>query len=169
MNDAISVPIFDPIKHQILLGIGAFALLFGLSLLVAVRDKANRVNQTTLQVILAQVIILPSSAYVMIWAHQHPEYLNDRPDAYLYDMRLFLPLVAVFEVLVVAYVIRSRQSPVVKALRLMKRAHELLAEGRVEEADAAYAEGRSILDRKCKRHSRGRDGPRGSISDDACD
>ncbi len=33
----------------------------------------------------------------------------------------------------------------------MERANRLLAKGRVEEADAAYAEGRWILDHKCSR------------------
>lgn len=152
MNGSLLPAEIDLIEDSPCLGLAAFGLLFGISFLVAVLGGGKRVNQSALQFILAQLIFVPLATWATLWCYQHPERLAATPDAWQYDLRIYWPFLAIFDAIVITWFIRSRWSWSARALRLLERANRLLAEGRFEEAEAAYAEGRWILDRQCKRH-----------------
>jgi hypothetical protein len=114
-------------------------------------DKTQRINQPMFQLVLSQLIFVPLTVYLTVWCYQHPERLDGNPDAVFADMRRYWPFFALFEIGGIVWFIRMRWSWNAKALRMMKRAHLLLAQGRTAEADAAYAEGLWILNHKCGR------------------
>jgi hypothetical protein len=142
---------FDPLEHSVFLGATAFGVFFATVFLVGAFDRKQRVNQPLFQFVLAQLIFVPFTVYVTIWCYRHPERLENNPNAMFADMRRLWPLFALFELGVIVWLIRMRWSWSARALRLMKLCLRLQAEGRFEEADAAYAKGRWILDHKCKR------------------
>jgi hypothetical protein len=150
MNDRVGSADFDPTQGWV--GMGLFALLFAVSFLVAVVDKGKRIRQSTLQFLLAQLIFVPFAVYLTLWCYQNPERLARDPESSSYDMRRYWPFFALFEAGVLIWFARIqwRNRWARKALHRMQRAQRLLAEGRVEEADAAYAQGRWILDNHCR-------------------
>jgi hypothetical protein len=149
---AVLMAEFDLIEDFAWLAGGGLALLFGLSFVVAALDRRGRVNQSTLQLVLAQLLLAPLGLYTALWCYRHPERAAAQPLPFLWDARVCLACLALFEVLVIVYFVRLRRSRGARALRLMKRAHRLLAEGKVGEADAVYAEGRRLLDRDGRRN-----------------
>jgi hypothetical protein len=149
---AVLMAEFDLIEDFAWVEGGAFALLFGLSFVVAVVDRKERIDLSTLQVVLAQLLFVPLGLYTTLWCYRHPERAAAQPLPFLWDARVCLACLALFEALVIAYFVRLRRSRGATALRLMTRAQRLLAEGKVEEADAVYAEGRRLLDRDGRRN-----------------
>ena len=141
----------DLIRDSPLIGLAAFGMYFALLFLVGTLDREKRVQQPLLHLILMQVVFVPVVAWMTWWCYRHPDRLNI-PDGWEYDLRLFWPLLAVYDIALIAMYLRRRWwNWGARANRLMERAHRLLAQGRVEEADAAYAKGRWILDHKCGR------------------
>jgi hypothetical protein len=144
----------DPLEHRMLIGISLLALLFGVSFVVAVIDKGKRIDQSVLQIILAHVIYVPLEVYYTLWCYRHPERLAALPDAWMYDMRIGWPWFAILDVILLAWFARQcfkiRFGWPATAVRHLQRAHELLSQGKIAEADAAYEKGRWILEHKCK-------------------
>ena len=96
-------------------------------------------------------MFVPVVAWMTWWCYRHSDRLNI-PDGWQYDLRRFWPLLAVYDIALIAMYLRRRWwNWGARANRLMEQAHRLLAQGRVEEADAAYTKGRWILDHKCGR------------------
>jgi hypothetical protein len=101
-----------------------------------------------LGIVLGHLILGPLGIYIMYQDFTHPE----RWGTWYRNPYYAIPYWILMESIILGILICSWQQERhgEKARRLMKRAHQLLAEGRIEEADAAYAEGRWILDHKCK-------------------
>jgi hypothetical protein len=98
----------DPIDDFAWLAGGGFALLFGLSFVVAALDTRGRVNQSTLQVVLAQLILGPLALYAMIYSYQHPERVAAQPLPCLWDIRVCFASLAICEAATIFYFLRRR-------------------------------------------------------------
>jgi hypothetical protein len=135
----------DPIRLSPFIGVAVFVLYFIAAGIVTV-IHGRPLDTGTLCFICWHLTFLPAAVLLTVWCYQHPERLDGNPDAVFDDMRKFWPMVAVFEVVLVSLFVRGRRQPGVRAKALMEKAHRLLAEGKLKEADAAYAEGQRLLD-----------------------
>jgi hypothetical protein len=130
---------------------GLLVFFFAVCVVFVAQEGEKRMSLPVFQFLLVQLVFVPVLALVTLWCYQHPERLDNDPEALFSDMRWAWPWLAALDVLLIAAFVRARWwTPGARALRLMKRAQRLLAEGRLQEADAAYAKGRWILDHKCR-------------------
>jgi hypothetical protein len=141
---------FDIHRDSPWIGIAAFALFFGASLIFAVKG-GGQWNLGKFQFWLAQAVFVPLFALLTLCCYAHPEQLDNNPDGWMSDLRPIWPVAAIADICLVAWVLSEKQDHAAQALQYMRIANQLLAEGKIEEADAAYAKGQWILENKCKR------------------
>lgn len=151
MNHFVSLQGFDICRDSPWIGGAAFILFFGASLVFAIAG-GGQWNLGKFQFYLAHVIFVPIAVFLTMWCYQHPEQIDNNPDGWMSDMRMVWPLFAIGDLFLIVLFMKSGGGEhAAEAMEWFHRANSLRAAGRYEEADAAYANGRWILDHKCKR------------------
>ena len=145
---------FNIVRDFPVLAIGSFVLYFGIGTVICARMGKN-CDVHAVRFYLFHAIFVPIAIFATAWCYQHPEQFRNDPDTWMTDLRPVWPIFAVIDLCFIAKFLSSKKEREAmvygeQAADYMRVANQLLAEGRIEEADAAYAKGRWLLD-KCKR------------------
>jgi hypothetical protein len=138
----------DPIEHHVRIGVGMLVVMW---LGAAVICGIYELNPNIAWGWAMQIVFMPVMAWVIWWCYAHPERVAAHPDGWMYDVRILSVMWVGLEVLIICLFNAGKFGPGPKALHWMKEANRLLAEGKIQEADAAYLKGQQLLARAKRR------------------
>lgn len=145
---------FDPVENHWWIAPASLVALFVVRAVIVATPQGKNFQGDTIYFLLFNLVWVPYAVYLTLWCYANPEKIATDPDGSTYDMRVFWPFFALFYVVFAcfyAHRVMQRRAwwrSLNKATRLREQAQRLEAEGRIEEAETAYAQASWILHNK---------------------